>query len=112
ATPDQAGKAIGGPVKLIRVDRSMALDIDAMADAAKGAGMVFFCNPNNPTGTAHPYAAVERFVRRVKQSSPDTRILIDEAYIDYAHDANVKTAVPLANEIAGVFVTRSYSKPH
>jgi histidinol-phosphate aminotransferase len=74
--------------------------------------MVFFCNPNNPTGTAHPLAAVERFVRRVKESSPDTRILIDEAYIDYAHDPNVKTAAALARDIPGVFVTRSYSKAH
>jgi histidinol-phosphate aminotransferase len=111
-TPDQAARRIGAPVKFIRVDRSMALDLDAMADAAKGAGMVFFCNPNNPTGTAHPLAAVEQFVRRVKQTSPDTRILIDEAYIDYAHDAAVKTAVPLTRDIAGVFVTRSYSKAH
>jgi len=111
-TPDQAAKRIGAQVKFIKVDRSMALDIDAMADAAKGAGMVFFCNPNNPTGTAHPLAAVERFVRRVKESSPDTRILIDEAYIDYAHDPNVKTAAALARDIPGVFVTRSYSKAH
>jgi len=111
-TPDQAAKRIGAPVKFIRVDRSMALDVDAMAEAAKGAGMVFFCNPNNPTGTAHNLAAVERFVRRVKQTSPDTRILIDEAYIDYAHDPAVKTAVPLAKDIPGVFVTRSFSKAH
>jgi len=111
-TPDQAARRIGAPVKFIRVDRSMGLDLDAMADAAKGAGMVFFCNPNNPTGTVHTAAAVERFIRRVKQSSPDTRILIDEAYIDYAHDANVKTTVPLARDIPGVFVTRSFSKAH
>ena len=111
-TPDQAAKRIGAQVKFIKVDRSMALDIDAMADAAKGAGMVFFCNPNNPTGTAHPLAAVERFVRRVKESSPDTRILIDEAYIDYAHDPNVKTAAPLAMQMPGVFITRSFSKAH
>jgi len=111
-TPDQAAKRIGAQVKFIKVDRSMALDLDAMADAAKGAGMVFFCNPNNPTGAAHPLAAVERFVRRVKESSPDTRILIDEAYIDYAHDPNVKTAAALARDIPGVFVTRSYSKAH
>jgi histidinol-phosphate aminotransferase len=111
-TPDQAARRIGAPVKFIRVNRSMGLDLEAMAEAAKGAGMVFFCNPNNPTGTAHTAADVERFVRRVKQSSPDTRILIDEAYIDYAHDPNVKTAVPLAREIPGVFVTRSFSKAH
>jgi len=83
-----------------------------MAEAAKGAGMIFFCNPNNPTGTVHNAAAVEKFVRRVKQSSPETHILIDEAYIDYTHDDAVKTAAPLAKELPGVFITRSFSKAH
>src|SRR5438093_7465106 len=38
-TPDQAAKRIGAPVKFIQVDRSMALDLDAIADAARGADM-------------------------------------------------------------------------
>src|SRR6185436_11487055 len=91
-TADQTARRINAPVKMITVDKTMALDTDAMAEAAKGAGMIFFCNPNNPTGTVHNAAAVEKFVRRVKQTSPDTRILIDEAYIDYVHDPGVKTA--------------------
>jgi histidinol-phosphate aminotransferase len=111
-TCDQAARRIGAPVKMITVDKSMGLDIDAMAEAARGAGMIFFCNPNNPTGTVHNGAAMEKFIRRVKQSSPETRILIDEAYIDYTHDAAVKTAVPLAKELPGVFVSRSFSKAH
>jgi histidinol-phosphate/aromatic aminotransferase/cobyric acid decarboxylase-like protein len=73
---------------------------------------VFFCNPNNPTATAHNLAAVERFVRRVKQESPETAILIDEAYIDYTHDPGVRTAIPLTQELAGVLVARTYSKAH
>jgi histidinol-phosphate aminotransferase len=111
-TADQTARRINAPVKMITVNKSMGLDTDAMAEAAKGAGMIFFCNPNNPTGTVHNAAAVEKFVRRVKQSSPETRILIDEAYIDYTHDDAVKTAVPLAKELPGVFVTRSFSKAH
>jgi histidinol-phosphate aminotransferase len=103
---------MGVPVKVVQVDRSLGLDIEAMAEAAKGAGLVFFCNPNNPTGTVHNAATVERFVRRVKQASPDTRILLDEAYIDYVHDPAAKTAAPLTQELAGVFITRSYSKAH
>ena len=55
---------------------------------------------------------VERFVRRVKQQSPDTAILIDEAYIDYTYDPAVKTAIPLTQELPGVFVARTYSKAH
>ena len=112
ATCEQTARRMGVPVKVIQVDRSLGLDTEAMAEAAKGAGLVFFCNPNNPTGTIHSAAVVEQFVRRVKQASPDTRILIDEAYIDYAHDPAAKTAAPLTQELAGVFITRSYSKAH
>ena len=53
---------------------------------SKGAGLVFFCNPNNPTATVHGTPAVADFVKRVRAASPDTVILIDEAYHDYVTD--------------------------
>lgn len=111
-TPDRMARQIGAPVKTVPVDGSLALDLDAMADAASGAGMVFFCNPNNPTGTAHSASAVEGFVRRVMRDSPSTKILIDEAYIDYTFDPDVKTASLLTQEFPSVFITRSFSKAH
>ena len=112
ASPEGAARRIGAQVKAIPVDRELKLDLNAMAEAAKGAGLVFVCNPNNPTATAHHLAALEKFVRRVKQESPDTAILIDEAYIDYTYDPAVKTAIPLTQELPGVFVARTYSKAH
>ena len=110
--PDQTAELIGAQIKFIPVDGSLGLDLDAMAQAATGAGMVFLCNPNNPTGTAYPASAVEAFVRRVMRNSPDTKILIDEAYIDYTFDPAVKTAAALTQEFSSVFVTRSFSKAH
>ena len=112
ATCEGTARRMGVPVKVIPVDRSLALDIDGMSAAAKGAGLVFFCNPNNPTGTAYNAATVEKFVRGIKAASPDTKILLDEAYMDYTHDPAVKTAAALAKELPGVFVTRTYSKAH
>jgi histidinol-phosphate aminotransferase len=112
ATCEQTARRINAPVKLVPVDKSLGLDLDAMAEAAKGAGMVYVCNPNNPTGTVHNAANIEKFVRKVKQNSPNTAILLDEAYIDYTHDNAVKTAMALTQEFPGVFVTRSYSKAH
>jgi histidinol-phosphate aminotransferase len=112
AQPEGAARRVGAQVKAIPLDRDLKLDLNAMAEAAKGAGLVFFCNPNNPTGTAHNFAALEKFVRRVKQESPETAILIDEAYIDYSYDPAVKTAIPLTQELPGVFVARTYSKAH
>jgi histidinol-phosphate aminotransferase len=81
-----------------------------MADRAKGAGLVFVCNPNNPTGTVHGAAAVTGFVERVLRDSPDTTILIDEAYHHYVEDPAYASAVPLALDRRNVVVTRTFSK--
>jgi len=111
-TCEQTARRLGFPVEAVLVDASLGLDLDAMAAAATGAGLVFLCNPNNPTGTVHRASDVEAFVRQVKRSSPQTAILIDEAYIEYAYDPGVRTAVPITQEFPGVFVTRSLSKAH
>jgi histidinol-phosphate aminotransferase len=111
-TPERTAAEIYAPIKMIAVDRSLGLNLDRMAQAAIGSGMVYFCNPNNPTGTVHRASDVEDFVRKVMRTSPDTRILMDEAYIDYTFDSDVGTAAPLTTEFANVFVTRSMSKAH
>jgi len=100
------------PVKSVRVDSALKLDLDGMAAAANGAGMVFFCNPNNPTSTIHPAKTVAAFVERVLAASPSTTILIDEAYHDFVVDPAHATAVPLAMEHKQVIVTRTFSKAH
>ena len=44
--------------------------------------------------------AVADFVKRVRAASPDTVILIDEAYHDYVTDPSYKTAMDIAQEHA------------
>jgi len=100
------------PVKEVRVDADLKLNLDGMAEAAKGSGFVFLCNPNNPTSTIHPAKAITAFVERVLASSPDTTILIDEAYQDFVVDSSHATAVPLAIQHERVIVTRTLSKAH
>jgi histidinol-phosphate aminotransferase len=111
-TSEATARRIGVPVTSVHVDRALAIDLNAMARAAVGAGLVYFCNPNNPTGTAHGAEAVERCVRRIKRESPETAIHLDEAYMDYAHDSAVKTASALTQELPGVFISKSFSKAH
>jgi len=111
-TPESTARRIGVEVRSVPVDDALGLDLDAMAEASRGAGMIFVCNPNNPTGTAHRTDAIEAFVRRVKRDSPETAILIDEAYIDYTFDPEVRTVAHLTQQLPGVFVTRSMSKAH
>lgn len=109
-TPAGFARFIGTPVASPRVDARLRLDLDAMVDAAKGAGLVYFCNPNNPTATVHGKAAVEGYVAQVNRVSPQTTILIDEAYHEYVEDPSYASAVPLALANPRVFVTRTFSK--
>jgi histidinol-phosphate aminotransferase len=106
----QFAKKLGHPVVAVKVDAACRLDLDAMATAAKGAGLVFLNNPNNPTATVHGAKAVSDFVERVRSTSRDTVILIDEAYHEYVTDPAYQSAVPLALSTPNVFVTRTFSK--
>lgn len=110
--PPAMARKLGHPVVEVKLDSALRLDLDAMAAAAKGAGLVFVNNPNNPTATVHGAPAIEAFVRRVRAESPDTVILIDEAYHDYVTDPAYRTAVPLALETPNVLVARTFSKAY
>jgi histidinol-phosphate aminotransferase len=111
-SPARTARRIKAAVKDIAVDRDLKLDLAATAAAAKGAGLVFFCNPNNPTGTVHSKAAVTKFVEEVLAASPNTTILLDEAYYDFVVDPSYATGVPLAMKYPRVIVTRTFSKVH
>lgn len=112
-TSAATAREMGVEVREIPVsNKTMGINLEGMAQAAVGAGLVYVCNPNNPTGTVHSPEAIEAFVRRVLRESPTTKILIDEAYINYVADDVMQTALPLAMEFENVFITRSFSKAH
>ena len=105
-------KRMNHPVTEVRVDSALRLDPESMLVASKGAGLVFFNNPNNPTATLHSGKAVTEFVEGLRILSPDTAILIDEAYHEYVTDPSYETAIPLALATPNVFVTRTFSKAY
>src|ERR1051325_3794677 len=84
-------------VKSAPVDaKPLKTDLSALLPLVKGAGMVYICNPNNPTATISTADEVKNFVAEVRKTSPTTAILFDEAYCDYVSDPAFATAVPLA----------------
>ncbi|MHB8838419.1 MAG: pyridoxal phosphate-dependent aminotransferase [Gemmatimonadaceae bacterium] len=108
--PENFARTMGRPVVSVPVDAKLRLDLDAMGNKAGGAGLVFFCNPNNPTATVVGDAAVREWVAHVRRESPATYILIDEAYHEYVDDPSYKSAVPMAVADPNVIVSRTFSK--
>jgi len=103
---------IGNPVKGVKLDSEFKIDLDAMLAAAKGAGLVFYCNPNNPTATYVGAKATREFLTKLIAASPDTTILVDEAYFDYVTNPDHETHVPFAIEHPQVIVARTFSKAY
>ena len=62
--PGNFARFINHPVMAPKVDSKLALDLNAMVDAAKSAGLVYFCNPNNPTATVHGASDVAAYVEQ------------------------------------------------
>lgn len=79
-------------------------DMTAIAERAAGRDLVFFCNPNNPTGTLTERAAIEALCRRL----PDTVFLIDESYLPFAPQPDA--ASMMHTTLPNVMVLSSMSK--
>ena len=83
-------------------------DLQKMAASCTSkTGIVYLCNPNNPTGTFIPRDEMAEFVAAVP---PTTLILVDEAYFEFADAPAYGTATPLIAAHPNVLVARTFSK--
>jgi histidinol-phosphate aminotransferase len=112
ASPMRTAEALGNPVKSIPLAADLTLDLDRMVAASMGAGVFYICNPNNPTGTSLPAAAIEAAIVKVLTKSPTTHILVDEAYFEYSDLPGFATAAPLTKKYPQVIIARTFSKIH
>jgi histidinol-phosphate aminotransferase len=80
-----------------------------MAEAVgKDGGLIYICNPNNPTASVTPRRSLETFIRNLP---PNTYVLMDEAYHDFvpvAADYISFLQTPIDEE--RVIVARTFSK--
>jgi histidinol-phosphate aminotransferase len=108
-----AGNVLKWTIKTAPVDaKTLRTDLNALLPLVNGAGLVYLCNPNNPTATINSAKEISEFVAAVRKASPTTGILIDEAYSDYATDPGFHTAIPLALSTPNVVVARTFSKAY
>lgn len=83
-------------------------DLTAMAAACtEKTGMVYVCNPNNPTGTIVSRDELAAFIPRVPSH---VKIMIDEAYFHFVEDPGYSTAQSFIRSYPNVFIVRTFSK--
>jgi len=74
---------------------------------AGGAGLVYICNPNNPTASITPRNEMSEFLAKL---SPTTIVLVDEAYHHYVESKDYESVIPLVKQYPNLIVARTFSK--
>jgi len=100
-------KAIGSDVRTVPLTSTYAHDLDAMLQRIDAnTGLVYVCNPNNPTASITPDGDITAFLARVPGNAVT---IIDEAY---HHFAMGMPGYSSFMEAAGdrVLVLRTFSK--
>ena len=86
-------------------------DIPAVIRATRqnyrDVGLVYLCNPNNPTGRLVTKDEVRQLLDGIPEDVP---VLIDEAYHHFVDDPSYATSVPYVIEGRQVIVARTFSK--
>jgi len=98
----------GAEVVKVAVTADYGHDLEAMARAAQERpGLVYLCNPNNPTGTVVSKAAGELFLGQIP---PQQVVLVDEAYYHYADNGSYDTLLNAVTAERNLVVARTFSK--
>jgi histidinol-phosphate aminotransferase len=98
--------ANGAEVVKVPLTSSFAHNLSKMLGAAK-RGLIYVCNPNNPTGSITPKDELRDFIGK---TPPETMVLVDEAYFHYADGPDYESVIPLVKDHPNLIVSRTFSK--
>jgi histidinol-phosphate aminotransferase len=90
----------------VPLDSAFGHDLPKMLASAV-EGLIYICNPNNPTASITPKDELRSFLATCP---PQTMVLVDEAYYHYADSSNYESVIPLVKQYPNLIVARTFSK--
>jgi histidinol-phosphate aminotransferase len=103
--PEGAARLLGVKVRQVPLRKDYSHDVQLMAKADANSGMIYVCNPNNPTGSV---TRKEDLAFLVANKPKGCVVVIDEAYIHFATTATPGTEWVAADK--DVVLLRTFSK--
>jgi histidinol-phosphate aminotransferase len=96
----------GAEVVKTNLTSDYAHDLPKML-AEKSVGLIYICNPNNPTASITPKDQLRAFLGKVPAQ---TIVLVDEAYHHYVESHDYESVIPLIAQYPNLMVARTFSK--
>jgi len=100
----RAAEASGAKITKVPLKADYSHDVKAMVAADPNAGVIYICNPNNPTGTL---TTKEDIAWALANKPKGSILLVDEAYIHLSDSPNVLDMVAADKDL---IVLRTFSK--
>jgi histidinol-phosphate aminotransferase len=98
----------GARALTVPLDDEGRLDLDGMAGEVTAATrMVLICNPNNPSATALPPAAIDAFIGDLPRH---VAVIVDEAYVEFSTLQDPDESLDLLERHPNVVLLRTFSK--
>jgi histidinol-phosphate aminotransferase len=106
---EQYANAAGSEAIAVPLTSGFAHDLDGMLSRIDAnTGLIYICNPNNPTASLTYRKDLEEFIQRVPPSVP---LVIDEAYHHYAGQSGMYSSfIDHPSDDDRIIVTRTFSK--
>lgn len=107
---EAAAAAAGVPVEKILLPESAAFvpDLEKIGQRLGRADLLFFCNPNNPTGVVFSRRQLEPLLERA--STVGAQIVIDESFIDFRPEDQAESCRSLVGKYESLTVLHSLTK--
>ncbi len=102
--PTRAAEVTGARIVKVPLTGTYAHDVKAMVAADPNAGVIYICNPNNPTGTITPK---QEIVWALENKPKGSILLVDEAYLHLSDEPDVLDMVAAGKDL---IVLRTFSK--
>jgi len=96
----------GAEVVKVPLTTNFAHDLPKMLAGAK-RGLIYVCNPNNPTASITPKRELSEFIGKTPRQ---TVILVDEAYFHFADSPDYESVIPQVKDHPNLIVSRTFSK--
>ncbi len=109
---ESACKASGAKIKYLKLEEAddFRIDEEKLIHCLDNAGLLFLCNPNNPTGRLLPRKDILRIVDEAQKK--DVIVVLDEVFIDYAErESLIKDAARKKNLIVLRAFTKFFAMP-
>jgi histidinol-phosphate aminotransferase len=107
--PQLAAKS-GARAATVPLNEAAEHDLEAMArEVTAATRIVIVCNPNNPTATALPPAAIDEFVAALPRH---VAVILDEAYVEFSTLQDPDESIALLDRHPNLILLRTFSKVH